>query len=343
MTPAWSEQTCAHYIHPAQVWKPLAAVSYTVTWSPAVEGSKHMMRDGFRLFPGIVLAVSAAAALGAQATSYTDEIRQWREQREAKLKADGGWLTVAGLFWLKEGTNRFGTDPSNEIVLPEGSAPPRAGAFEFHGGKTTVRMEAGAPAAVVGEKPVVGVVELASDSTGSPDVLTMGRLTMHVIMRGDRFGIRLKNMQSKLRDEFTGLHWYPVKESFRVTARFVPHETPRQISVPNILGMVEKMPSPGYAVFTLEGQEVHLDPVLEEPNATQLFFIFRDGTTGKETYPAGRFLYADMPKDGQIVLDFNKAYNPPCAFTPYATCPLPPEQNRLAVAIEAGELNYGHH
>jgi hypothetical protein len=153
----------------------------------------------------------------------------------------------------------------------------------------------------------------------------------------------MKDKQSPLLEEFTGLRWFPVREEYRVNSRFVPYSSPKKVPVPNILGQVEQLPSPGYVVFTVGGKEVRLDPVLEEPDATELFFIFRDQTAGKETYPAGRFLYTPMPKDGALVLDFNKAFSPPCAFTPYATCPLPPRQNRLAVRIEAGEMRSGHH
>lgn len=163
---------------------------------------------------------------------------------------------------------------------------------------------------------------------------------MFVIHRGNRYAIRLKDTGSKFRQEFTGLHWFPVRASYRVTARFVRYETPKMIAIPNILGETEKEASPGYVVFTLQGHPFRLYPVVE---GNQLFFIFHDQTSGKETYPSGRFLDADLPKEGKVLLDFNKAYNPPCAFTPYATCPLPPKQNRLATRIEAGELNYGQH
>jgi uncharacterized protein (DUF1684 family) len=166
---------------------------------------------------------------------------------------------------------------------------------------------------------------------------------MFVIERGGKYAIRLKDKNSKMRREFTGLKWYPVKPEYRITATFNPYEPPKQIPVPNILGQTESLPSPGYVTFTLKGKTVRLEPVLESPDDKELFFIFRDGTSGDTTYPSGRFLYADMPVQGKVVLDFNKAYNPPCAFTPYATCPLPPPANRLKVNIEAGELNYGHH
>ena len=290
----------------------------------------------------LLLAPRALLAPPAESgPAYEAEIEKWREQRETRLKADGGWLTVAGLFWLEKGANRFGTDPTNEIVLPEASAALRAGVFLVKSGGVSVRVEPGVDVTLEG-KPVT-TMTLKDDSNGDPDVLALGSLTLQVIHRGDRLGIRLKDKNSKLRKEFTGLHWYPIAESGRVTARWAPYDPPKEIPVPTILGTTEKMPCPGVAVFTYGGREMRLEPVLEDPDAKELFFIFRDGTSGKETYGSGRFLYSDLPADGKVVLDFNKAYNPPCAFTPYATCPLPPEQNRLDIRIEAGELNYGHH
>jgi uncharacterized protein (DUF1684 family) len=152
--------------------------------------------------------------------------------------------------------------------------------------------------------------------------------------------LTLKDPGSQYRREFHGIDYFPADEQYRVTARFVPE--PRTIPILNVLGQTENSECPGYAVFRLHGRELRLPPIFEEPGAKELFYIFRDQTTGKETYPAGRFLYSDLPKDGQVTLDFNKAYNPPCAFTPYATCPLPPKENYLAVRIEAGEKRYGH-
>ncbi len=282
----------------------------------------------------LIIFVLAACAFGDE--SYQASIEQWRQQREAKLKADDGWLTVAGLIWLKDGTNIAGSAESSEIVLPRG--PAKAGVFEFHDGKTTFRPAAGVDILVNG-KAADSATELKSDTEGKPDQVTFDGLTMFVIHRGNRYAIRLKDTASKFRKEFTGLHWYPVDPSYRVIAKFVAYETPTLLSVPNILGETDQEPSPGYAVFTLHGKEFRLDPVVE---GDELFFIFHDETSGKETYPPGRFLYSDLAKDGKVVLDFNKAYNPPCAFTPYATCPLPPKQNRLAVRIEAGEKKYGN-
>jgi len=256
------------------------------------------------------------------ATSYQTEIAEWRKNREEGLKRDGGWLTVAGLFWLHEGANRFGKDPKNDIALPDG--PANAGVFDLHQGKVTVTMGGEAR-------------ELWPDSL---DVAKVGRLSLFVIKRSDKFGIRLKDPESEYRREFHGIEYFPANEAYRVAARFVAE--PVKIPILNVLGQTEPMVSPGYAVFRWNGQELRLRPVLEEPDAKELFYIFRDQTSGKETYGAGRFLYSGMPKDGKVVLDFNKAYNPPCAFTPYATCPLPPPENRMPIRVEAGEKKYGH-
>jgi uncharacterized protein (DUF1684 family) len=271
--------------------------------------------------------------------TYVQQIEQWRAHREARLKADDGWLAVAGLFWLNDGDNTAGAAPGCDLALPPGSVPGHIGVFHFHDGKTSFKAAEGADVAVNG-KPARNA-ELKSDTDkDGPDVLTINALTMFVIHRGDKFGIRMKDRNSEYRRHFTGLHWYPVRPEYRVKARFVAYAEPKNIPIANILGQTEPTPSPGYLVFTLNGVDVRLDPVLEDDS---LFLIFRDQTAGKTTYGAGRFLNTEMPKDGTVVVDFNQAYNPPCAFTPYATCPLPPPQNRLPVAIEAGELKYGDH
>lgn len=276
-----------------------------------------------------LLAALAGAALFA-ASAYQTEIAGWRRARAEALRKDGGWLTVAGLFWLRDGANRFGKDASNDIVLPDG--PARAGVFELRQGKVTVTMDPGATGATSGPPR-----ELRPDSL---DAARVGRLSLFVIKRSDKYGIRLKDPDSQYRRDFHGLDYFPALEQYRVTARFVPQ--PRKIPITNVLGQTEPLDSPGYVLFRLRGRELRLDPVFEQPGTKELFFIFRDQTSGKETYGAGRFLYSGLPKDGQMVLDFNKAENPPCAFTPFATCPLPPRENRLPVRIEAGEKNYGH-
>ena len=254
------------------------------------------------------------------ATTYQSEIAEWRRAREERLKAEGGWLSVAGLFWLHEGANRFGKDPGNDVVLPDG--PAQAGVFELRGGKVAVIMDGKSRA-------------LAPDSA---DVAKVGRLNLFVIKRGDRYGIRLKDPDSEYRRNYHGIESYPVKEEWRITARWVA--APKKVPILNIIGITEDSECPGYAVFEIAGKEYRLSPIIEQPGDQQLFYIFRDLTTGKETYPAGRFFYSEMPKDGKVILDFNKAYNPPCAFTPYATCPLPPKENHLELRVEAGEKTY---
>ena len=277
------------------------------------------------------------AQAGMRGSSYQTDIEMWRRGREEMLKADDGWLSVAGLFWLKEGTNTLGADAGNTMILPKGSAPGKVGVFEFYNGNTTFRAAPGAEVTVNG-KPAV-VAALNPDTAGASDVLRVRDLTMFVIQRGSRFGIRLKDKNSEARKTFRGLKYFPVREEYRVKAKFVPYNPPRKIAVPNILGDVEEEASPGYAVFTLNGHQYRLEPL---DSGDMLFFIFKDQTAGKETYPAGRFLYTDKPHGGEVILDFNRAVNPPCAFTPFATCPLPPQQNQLPLRIAAGELRYGH-
>jgi hypothetical protein len=296
------------------------------------------MRTGTAVASALLGA--AVVTLATADEAYRAAVRKWRSEREARLTSDGGWLTVAGLFWLKEGDNPFGTDPGADIVLPAGSAPAKAGVFARKGERVTLRLLPGA-AGRVGGKPVEGPVALRADTSGASDVLEMGDLSMNVIERGGRYGIRLKDRNNAPRKSFTRLKWFEVEEEYRIEARWVPYPEPKPVEVPNVLGQIAPMPSPGYAEFTLAGKALRLDAVLEGPDAEELFIIFRDQTSGKETYGAGRFLYADLPKGGKVVLDFNKAYSPPCAFTPYATCPLPPRQNRLPVRVEAGELAYG--
>jgi uncharacterized protein len=254
--------------------------------------------------------------------SYQSEIAEWRQKREASLRRDGGWLTVTGLFWLHDGRNTFGTGAKNEIALPAG--PTAAGAFDLHDDKVTVEM--------AGNRKI-----LRADSD---DTVNVGRLRLYVIQRSGRYGIRMKDPESQFLRDFHGIEAFPASEEYRVTAKFVAD--PRKIPITNIVGQTEPEDSPGYVVFQLRGQEYRLRPVLDDPGSQSLFFIFRDQTSRKETYGAGRFLDSDAPQDGKVVLDFNKAYNPPCAFTPYATCPLPPKENQLAVRIEAGEKKYGH-
>ena len=295
------------------------------------------MRQRLRAWGGLaaIAGLVASAGVAGADEAYRTEVRKWREERETRLKADGGWLTVAGLFWLEEGRKSLGSDPSSDFVLPA-SAPAKVGVFERTGTTVRVRPEPGA-AVLLDGKALAGPATLRPDASGEPDVLAVGPLTMTVIERGDRFGIRLRDRDNPARRSFAGLSWFDVDESWRIEATFVPYPEPKAVKVPNVLGQMNEMPSPGYAEFTRDGRTIRLDGVLESKDAEELFYIVRDGTSGKETYGAGRFLYAPMPKDGRVLLDFNKAYSPPCAFTPYATCPLPPKQNWIPVRVEAGE------
>jgi uncharacterized protein len=290
---------------------------------------------------GVFLAAAAPPADRTVTPAYKAEIEAWRGDRETRLKADNGWLTLAGLFWLKPGPNTLGSGAGSDVALPAGAAPERAGVIEVQGRQVTLRLEAGAAGSVKG-RPVT-TTALRTDKDGEPDVLSLGRLSLYVIERSGRLGVRVKDPESPVRRGFKGLQWFPVDEGWRVSARFVPHQPPRTVELADVTGAVQKMTAPGYVVFRHGGRELKLEPVLEGEGAKELFFIFKDQTSGHETYGAGRYLYAALPRDGTVVIDFNKAYSPPCAFTRFATCPLPPRQNRLTVRVEAGEKHAGEH
>jgi uncharacterized protein len=275
-------------------------------------------------------------ATGVQDTRYRAELEKHRADRVAELKADDGWLAVAGLFWLQPGPNLAGSGPSNDIVLPS-KAPARIGTFELKDDRVTFAAETGS-GVTIDSRPVT-TIELSGNGA-APLILAVGDLRMFLIRRGERFAIRMRDLKSAARTAFKGLHYFPIQPSLVVRATYVPYEEPRKIPIPNVLGETPEMESPGYVTFTINGRELRLEPVYETSERKDLFFIFRDLTSVDVTYPAGRFLHTPLPVNGQVILDFNRAYNPPCAFTEFATCPLPPKQNQLAVRIEAGELAY---
>lgn len=283
--------------------------------------------------------LASAFAASADNTAYRQSVEKWRNDYQGALTSDSGWLTVSGLFWLHEGDNRFGSDPSNSIVLPP-SAPAHAGNFEFHAGKTIAHINPGVIVLLNG-KPAQ-TAELRADAR--EDRLVLGDLTLFVHASGERLAIRLKDKNSKLRRDFTGLNWFPIDESYRVDAQYTPYSQPKQLDSQNVLGDSIKMNVVGYLCFSLHGQNLRLDVELTKGGG--FFIVFRDLTSGKQTYPASRFIDTDAPKDtsaGKIAeLDFNKAYNPPCAYNPYTTCPLPLPGNRLQLAIPAGEKLYKH-
>ena len=252
------------------------------------------------------------ALLIAFQADYKSDIEKWRAAEETSLRSETGWLTVAGLEWLQEGENR--------ISMPKGA--PDFGVFVLHGGKVTL------------QPPNAAAVEMKSDASGRPTMIERDGYSVTVIERGKRIGIRIRNRNNSARREFPGMKWYPVQENYRIVARWEAYPQPKTIPIVNVLGDVSQEKSSGRAHFNINGAEYTLEPV---DQGRQLFFNFRDETSGKETYGAGRFLYSAPPSDGTVILDFNKAVNPPCAFTAFATCPLPPSQNRLKVRIEAGE------
>jgi uncharacterized protein (DUF1684 family) len=288
-----------------------------------------------------LLCASAVGAITATEgdVAYRTSVLKWRSQREARLKADGGWLTVAGLFWLHEGDNHFGTDPLNDIVLPAGSAPAQAGTFEVHNGKTVVHPNSGVPVMIAGKRVDNATLRPDSDPAfdDKVDQAVLGSLTFYIHNSGQRQAVRLLDTNSPIRKRFTGLRWFPVDPSYRVTGQYVPYDKPKTVQIQNIMGDFEPDTIPGYVQFKLKGQNLRLDIDLDK---TEYSITFRDLTSGKETYGAARFLVGDAPKDGKVILDFNEAYNPPCAFNPYTTCPLPTPENRLRVRIAAGEMTY---
>ncbi len=284
-------------------------------------------------------ALLFGALISAQAqTDYVKAIEKWRSDEESDLKKETSWLTVAGLFWLKEGINTVGAGPAFDVRLTDNFKQAKFGEIDFKNGIATLKVESGVDAQSDGKS--ISTIELVSDEKGKPTQIRTDSQTFHLIKRDDRFGIRLKDSKSKARLAFQGLRWFPIDESYKVAARFDAFPEPREVMIPNVLGGSFKMKSPGILKFTFKGKEYSLQPVDEGDGS--LFIIFRDESNLKETYLAGRFLYADKPVNGEAVLDFNKAQNPPCAFTPFATCPLPPPQNTLEVEIKAGEKRYDH-
>jgi len=271
------------------------------------------------------LVAIAVAAIAADSGAYQREVAKFRAERETKLKADDGWLTVVGLHWLHEGINTVGSDPKSDAPLPE-SMPSHVGTIVLTKGKVHFKPAPGVP---------LKEMDLKTDVTPQYDRLTLGRVKFFVIEREDRFGVRVKDNDSEARRKFTGLRWYSVDPAWKIKATFIP--APHDVFFDTEVGVKEKDQSPGYVTFTRGGKEYKMEPVTEDDH---LWFVFRDQTSGKTTYAASRFLYVPMPKDGFVEIDFNKAENPPCVFTDYATCPLPTPQNRLQLAVTAGEQMY---
>jgi hypothetical protein len=272
-------------------------------------------------------------------SAYRQSFEKWKGDRVEDLKQN--WLTLAGLFWLKPGLNRFGSGPGEDIVLPPNSAPAQAGSFDYDLGHVTILLRSGTRASIDGKS--FTEAELTPDASGSPTVVEMGSLRMYVIERGDRTGIRVKDLSRGPGARYSGV-FYELSARYVIDATWVPSEERRTVDVPNVLGDVTRTAVAGEVSFTIDGQPQRLTELGGNPSK-KLFFVFSDATSKTDTYPGGRFLEAGPVVDGRVLLDFNRAYNPPCAVTPYATCPLAPKENRLTIAIAAGEKydrTHGH-
>jgi uncharacterized protein (DUF1684 family) len=279
---------------------------------------------------------SPAAAPDA---AYLQSYDKWKIELVDDLKKN--WLSLAGLFWLKPGENTFGSDAGNAVVFPKG--PAHAGVFELQGTDVTVKFSPEAHAVIDGKAATA--TKLQPDISEKRTTVEMGTLRFYVVVRGQRIGIRLRDVDSEAAKNYRGPLFFPVDLSYRVMATWVPAEGKKTVDVPNVLGDTTPTPVAGTVVFKINGQEVQLTDLGGDPSKG-LSFVFNDLTSKTDTYPGGRFLETDPVANGKVVIDFNRAYNPPCAVTPYATCPLAPKENRLAVAVPAGEKydrNHGHH
>ena len=250
-------------------------------------------------------------------------VHAWWAARDARLRDPDGWLTLVGLHWLESGENRFGSDASNQVVLRGNGVPSHAGKLVLEDG--AVRL---------------GEEVLADDLSGEPTGIDLGSLRMHVIRRGERLGLRVRDHASPALGAFEGMRHFPIDPAWRLSGRLEPASAGREIEIVDITGAISHEPTPGTVAFERDGVTWRIE-ALPGKDAGSLWLVFGDATNGHETYGGGRFVYSEpVGADGSVVVDFNLAYNPPCVFSPYATCPLPPLQNRLALRIEAGELAY---
>lgn len=268
-------------------------------------------------------------------SEYHAEIERWREAYRQRLLAERGWFRVTGLSWLAPGENRLEPSVGGEVEVAPGPPSPQGIALELAGERVRVRAPAG-ELLRVGERSVAEAeFTLADDGDSEP--IAVGAGSAVVLRRGERFGVRLYHPDAPALRSFSGLDWFAIDPGYRVTARFEPYSEPVMVRIATILGDVREVAVPGEAVFDLAGDGLSLLPTRTD---RRWMFVFRDLTSGDSTYGACRFLYAAPPVDGRLLLDFNKAVNPPCAYTVHATCPLPPAANRLGVAIPAGERLY---
>jgi uncharacterized protein (DUF1684 family) len=281
----------------------------------------------------------ASTTTAVDVSAHKSEIQKWQQNRVASLTKDDGWLTLVGLFWLNEGENKFGSDAANAVVFSQDKPPRVAGSFWLENGKVRVAVRPGVEITANGQ-PVTSLDLKDDNDDNGPTILKFGSLLMNVVKRGDRIGVRVKDTESRTRREFKGLEYYPIDPKWRIEARFEPYQPPKTIPITNVLSMTDDETSPGALAFEVDGKTYRIDPILEK-GEKDYFVMIADETTGSETYGAGRYLYVSPPDaSGKVIVDFNKTYSPPCAFTNFATCPLPPRQNRLPFPIEAGEKKY---
>jgi uncharacterized protein (DUF1684 family) len=288
----------------------------------------------------LVLVIVATFLTGCQSSppvipdeaAYLKDTRAWQQQRLERLKDKNGWLSLAGLFWLEEGSNRFGSDPDNDIQFTDKAAP-FCGTLELDRGEVTLRVAEGVE--IYSGDSLVSQMKLVDDHLPNTTRLQQGDLAWYIVKRGERYGIRLRDYKNPRINELDHIPSYPVQTSYVVEATLVPFDEPRIMTVATpIDGYTEDYECPGILHFRIKGKKLTLHPF---NSGTGYFLVIADETTGLETYGAGRFMYAAPDSAGRVILDFNRAYNPPCAFSPYATCPMPPKENFLPVAIEAGE------
>ncbi len=294
---------------------------------------------------GLLLLTACAGDKGAlvkpavDSVAYAADTKVWRTKRLDAIAGPDGWSTLAGLFWLDSARYTIGSDPRSTILLPSDNSPKQVGTLTLVDSTYLFRAAKGVPVLV--DSARVDSVMLSNDKMAHAPVLHIGSLTYRVISRGGKQALRVKDSSYVLRRDFKGLFYFPLDTSMRVLARLVPHPTPRTLRILNVIGQTDEYRSPGTLEFTIAGKPYKLTASFEGKDTTQYFVIFRDETSKESTYPAGRFMYA-TPADsaGYTILDFNRAYNPPCAFTAFATCPLPPAENVLRVALTAGEKRY---
>jgi len=269
-------------------------------------------------------------------TPYEQDVLSWRQWMDERLRADDGWLTLVGLFWLREGENTIGSDPGADIQLPPGKSPGSLGILTLEADQVKLVTAAESVVEIDGVPRREAILLPDTDDAG-PSYVNLHSITFYVIKRGPQYGIRVRDRENASRVAFGGRQWFPIDPSYVIAAAFHPYPSPRSINIINAVGITVPMENPGYAEFSLGGHTTRLEAFEGDAATHTLWFVFKDATNGSATYGAGRFLDAPLSEDGIVTLDFNKAYNPPCAFTAFATCPLPPRENILLAGIEAGE------